>query len=56
MSTHTEPHDRFENDRDAHPDWIVEHRPCVFCSVLKCGCPNEPDMVLIPANVVLGEE
>lgn len=52
----TEPHDRFENDRDSHPAWIVERRPCPMCCVKACGCPDEPDMRLIPANIVLGTE
>lgn len=50
--------DRFENDEThaAHPEWIVEHRPCVFCSVLRCGCPDEPLPILrLESHIVLGE-
>jgi hypothetical protein len=49
--------DRFDNDdtHALHPEWIVERRPCPLCEVRACGCPSEPPMVLVPANVVLGD-
>jgi hypothetical protein len=49
--------DRFDNDdtHALHPEWIVERRPCPLCEVRACGCPSEPHMVLVPANVVLGD-
>jgi hypothetical protein len=37
------------------PDWHAEPRPCPFCEVMHCGCPNEPEP-LIPNNVELGWE
>lgn len=50
--------DRHDNDTEhtAHPDWIVERRTCPLCCVKACGCPSEPEMRLVPANVVLGAE
>lgn len=50
--------DRFENDEThtLHPEWIVERRPCPLCCVRACGCPSEPEMVLVEAHIVRGSE
>ena len=48
----------FDNDdtHTAHPEWVVEKRACGFCTVTDCGCEHEPAPLIIPANIVLGDE
>lgn len=39
------------HDNAAPPlDWKVERRPCPFCTITRCGCPNEPAPIVTAAE------
>lgn len=48
--------DRRDNTPGLHPDWAVMRHKCPFCGILTCGCPAEPEPILIPPKIHLGQE